>query len=262
MLRDIRIASQCSADWNRMSGDDRVRFCPGCRLNVYNFSAMTHADVETVVAAREGRLCARLYQRTDGTMLTQNCPAALREAIHRTSRVAASVFSAFLAVSPVLAAAAQQKQDAPLVQVKPFQAPVVLEGVDINEAVIAKAQVTLINESTGAVTTAETDSAGQIRVSGLIHGKYKISIIYPGFQAFQMKHISLPLKTPPQYQLKLGVLMGDVVAVPMSTQTAPISDRLSEPTNSTSTGFPMGVVIVQDNRDSFRKFFSRLRHHL
>jgi len=80
MLRDIRIASPCSADWNRMSGDDRVRFCPECQLNVYNFSALTHAEVEMVVAAREGRLCARFYQRTDGTMLTQNCPAGLREA--------------------------------------------------------------------------------------------------------------------------------------------------------------------------------------
>jgi len=245
-----------------MSGDDRVRFCPERQRNVYNFSAMTHAEVETLVAAREGRLCARLYQRTDGTMLTQNCPAGLREAIHRTSRVAASVFSAFLAVSPVLAAARQQKQDAPLVQIKPVQAPVILEVVDINEAVIAKAQVTLTSESTGAVTTAETDSAGQLRVSGLIHGKYKISIICPGFQALQSKHISLPLKTPHQYQLKLGLLMGEVVEVPMSAQTAPISNRLSEPTDSTATAFSMGVVIVQDNRNPFRKFFSRLRRHL
>ncbi len=87
-------------------------------------------------------------------MLTQNWPAGLRETIHRTSRVAASVFSAFLAVSPVLAAAGQQKQDAPPVQITPVQAPVILEVVDINEAVTPKAQVTLTNESTGAVTTA------------------------------------------------------------------------------------------------------------
>lgn len=48
VLRDIRIASPCSADWDRMCGDDRVRFCPECQLNVYNFSAMTPAEVETV----------------------------------------------------------------------------------------------------------------------------------------------------------------------------------------------------------------------
>jgi len=132
--------------------------------------------------------------------------------------------------------------------------------LDINEGFISKAQVTLTNESTGAVTTGETDSAGQLRVSGLIHGTYKISIIYPGFQAFQMKHISLPSKTPPHYQLKLGLLMDAIVEVPMNTQTTPISDRLSEPTNSTSTAFSMGV--VQDNGNPIRKFFSRLRHHL
>ena len=35
-----------------MPGDDRIRYCPECQLSVYNFSAMTRAEVETLVVAR------------------------------------------------------------------------------------------------------------------------------------------------------------------------------------------------------------------
>src|SRR5262245_30602687 len=39
-LARLRIASPCSADWDEMTGDDRVRFCGRCRKNVYNLSEM------------------------------------------------------------------------------------------------------------------------------------------------------------------------------------------------------------------------------
>ena len=37
---ELRVASPCSADWDRMQGNERVRYCPQCKLNVYNFAAM------------------------------------------------------------------------------------------------------------------------------------------------------------------------------------------------------------------------------
>lgn len=64
-----------------MEGDDRVRFCPECELNVYNLSAMTEEQALALVQEREGRLCVRFYQREDGTVLTSDCPVgAHREA--------------------------------------------------------------------------------------------------------------------------------------------------------------------------------------
>ena len=36
-LQDIRIASPCPADWDKMVGDERVRHCSECNFNVYNF---------------------------------------------------------------------------------------------------------------------------------------------------------------------------------------------------------------------------------
>lgn len=66
---ELRIASPCSADWDRMKGDERVRYCPECKLNVYNFDAMESAEIESLVRNREGRLCARFYARPTAPFL-------------------------------------------------------------------------------------------------------------------------------------------------------------------------------------------------
>src|SRR5437763_1363700 len=73
----IQIASPCTASWDAMKGDDKVRFCTDCRLHVYNLSAMGRREAEEVVRGHEGRLCVRFFQRPDGTVLTQDCPRGL-----------------------------------------------------------------------------------------------------------------------------------------------------------------------------------------
>jgi hypothetical protein len=80
LLQQLRIASPCSAAWEEMQGDDRVRFCEQCRLNVYNLSAMSSQEAAALVREKEGRLCARFYARKDGTMLVHNCPVGFRAA--------------------------------------------------------------------------------------------------------------------------------------------------------------------------------------
>lgn len=90
-LRNLKVASPCSADWDSMYGDDRVRFCGSCQLNVYNLSGMTRAEAERLIAAKEGRLCVRYYQRKDGTILTKDCPVGLAAVRRRLSRAASAV---------------------------------------------------------------------------------------------------------------------------------------------------------------------------
>jgi hypothetical protein len=80
-LDDIAIAEPCSASWDDMSGDERVRFCGDCNLNVYNFSAMSRSEAEELVRTTAGRVCARLHRRADGTVLTRDCPVGLRRAV-------------------------------------------------------------------------------------------------------------------------------------------------------------------------------------
>ena len=97
----VRVASPCSESWKKMEGDERKRFCARCQLNVYNLSALTIGELETLVKSTEGRLCGRLYQRGDGTALTRDCPVGLQRARIRLaaglSTAAALLCAVFLA---------------------------------------------------------------------------------------------------------------------------------------------------------------------
>jgi len=93
ILGRIKIASPCSADWNEMYGDDKRRFCGQCRLNVYYLPGMPSNEVEDLLLGSEGRVCVRLYERFDGTLITENCPVGLASARIRARRIATAVVS-------------------------------------------------------------------------------------------------------------------------------------------------------------------------
>ena len=95
-LDNVRVAAPCPADWHRMVGDERVRFCGQCSLNVYNLSGMSRREAEALISSAEGRLCVRFYRRADGTILTNNCPVGLRAIKRRVSRAAGATLSAVL----------------------------------------------------------------------------------------------------------------------------------------------------------------------
>ena len=95
-LDHVRIAAPCTADWNQMIGDERVRFCGQCSLNVYNLSSMTKSDAESLIARNEGRLCVRFYRRFDGSIITKDCPVGLSAIHRRVSYVARAISSSVL----------------------------------------------------------------------------------------------------------------------------------------------------------------------
>jgi hypothetical protein len=95
-LSKVRVASPCAADWDSMIGDERVRFCGQCELNVYNLAALTKAQAENLIVRTEGRLCVRFYRRRDGSILTQDCPVGLRALRQRMSRIRRAVASMLL----------------------------------------------------------------------------------------------------------------------------------------------------------------------
>lgn len=95
-LDRVGIAAPCKADWEQMIGTDRVRFCGQCNLNVYNLSSMTRVQAESLIAQTEGRLCVRFYRRTDGSILTRNCPVGLRVIQRRVSYLWKAVSAAVL----------------------------------------------------------------------------------------------------------------------------------------------------------------------
>jgi hypothetical protein len=101
-LKHVRVASPCKADWDEMIGTDRMRFCGQCSLNVYNLSAMTRDEAESLIAANEGRLCVRFYRRRDGSIITQDCPVGLRAVRARVSYWLKAVVAAVLTFSAAI----------------------------------------------------------------------------------------------------------------------------------------------------------------
>ena len=99
-LDDVRIASPCKADWSAMKGNDRVRFCAQCKLNVYDLSGMDRAEAEQLVRGAEGRLCVRFWRRADGTMITRDCPTGLNARQRRLAWVMLAVLALLSMAAP------------------------------------------------------------------------------------------------------------------------------------------------------------------
>jgi hypothetical protein len=95
ILKNIDVASPCSASWDDMVGDDRVRLCGSCEKNVYNFSEMSKDEVAKLLLESNYSICGQFYRRADGTILTDDCPLGLRlirQAYRKTcKRIAAAV---------------------------------------------------------------------------------------------------------------------------------------------------------------------------
>ena len=95
---EIRVASPCNARWNDMDGDERARFCGQCSKNVFNLSAMTRVQIETLVREKEGKFCGRFYRRPDGRMLTADCPSRLRRMRERLAQIGGALCALVLSV--------------------------------------------------------------------------------------------------------------------------------------------------------------------
>jgi hypothetical protein len=75
-----------------MEGGSRERHCQLCDKQVHNFAAMTPREIERLVLKSDGKLCARITRRDDGSLVTL-------EAQPRVSVAARVAVSASLALS-------------------------------------------------------------------------------------------------------------------------------------------------------------------
>jgi hypothetical protein len=101
-LSQIKVASPCRAPWDQMTGNDRARFCSYCQKNVYNLSALSRAEITALIQEKEGKLCARFYRRSDGTLLTADCPIGLRRLTRRLYGLKVAAAGMLLAAGTVL----------------------------------------------------------------------------------------------------------------------------------------------------------------
>jgi len=89
LLESVTIATPCTASWDEMIGDERARFCTHCQKDVFNLSALPRDEAEAFLRARTAEVCVRLYKRTDGTVLTSDCPVGVKRKRRRKAVVAA-----------------------------------------------------------------------------------------------------------------------------------------------------------------------------
>jgi len=186
MLERISIATPCSADWDDMPGTDQVRHCAQCDKNVYNLSAMTRRQAEALLRETEGHLCARLYRRADGTILTGNCPVGLRNLGRRISRAAGAAMSAMLTISSSTAA------HLPLFQIAQEQtAKAAISGTvqDQAKAGISHARIEVTQAGSQQKFVTQSDEVGDFRLGPLERGEYTIEVTVPGFLKFVRKAI-------------------------------------------------------------------------
>jgi len=94
-LDQLRVAKPCPADWSEMVGDDRVRHCSLCKLNVYNLSEMSREEASQLLLNKEGRLCVRYFSRPDGKLMTKDCPKGVQSHRRAFYRLLAGVAFAY-----------------------------------------------------------------------------------------------------------------------------------------------------------------------
>jgi hypothetical protein len=187
-----------------MSGDDRVRSCDLCNLHVYNIARLTRKEAESLIAGAEGRICARLYRRVDGTIITKDCPVGLRAIRRRVARTAGAVFATIVGLfSVVLGQKPSEKDKAACRQQVTISRSdsqteaAVISGtiLDPNGATIPGAVVTVVsNEKNGPTIKTKGDADGSFIVTPLPAGSYQLKVLAASFKSLVISDIKLAKK--------------------------------------------------------------------
>ena len=184
-LSNVRIASPCPADWEKMVGDERVRHCAECNLNVYNLSAMTERQVQELIAGSRGkRLCTRFYRRVDGTVLTQDCPWSLRAMGRNASRIAAGIIAAMMSIGVAFGKSNSQQLPSQVAANRQAKAGVWIMVVDPQGALVPGADVRLIGSNGKLAAHSKTSDSDALFFPPLPSGNYLLVIEEPGFSKF------------------------------------------------------------------------------
>jgi hypothetical protein len=216
-LDRLYVSSPCNADWETMPGNEQVRFCRQCSLNVYNISALTRKQAEKLIAETEGRLCAKLYRREDGTIITRDCPVGIRAIKRRVSNVANAALAAIVGIfaNQTSVWAEDNHKDckhytARIIRLQRTQTPSLILGTVYTELKegIPEAKVTIVNEETRREYTSVTNGEGKYRFSSLPAGSYSIIVESRGFAVFRKK--ALKINEDEALQLDITMQVGSV----------------------------------------------------
>jgi len=231
-LDNLRIASPCPVGWEQMTGDERTRLCQLCDLHVYNISEMSRKEAASLIAEREGgRICARLFRRTDGTIITRDCPVGLRAIRRRVSNTATAVFATVMTLCASVAGQKPEKADKnscpsqvkitrTIDEAQPAGAMALLI-LDVNGAVVPGADI-IVTQSSERLHSSDknvgpvrrqTNDEGRVVFTGLAPGNYdvKVEVESRGFMNFELQDLDVKAKEAIAINITLQVAQGGVV---------------------------------------------------
>lgn len=192
-INSLRVASPCTVGWETMSGDERVRHCNSCELNIYNITEMTKLEVEDLITKRKDRVCIRLYKRADGTVLTKDCPVGIRAYQKRVARFVGAALTTILGLFSVSFGQKEDKKSIDASKIKIVRTinqnqESVLSGVvsDSSGAVIPGVELRLYKEGSKEFLKVDSDDEGNYIFKDIPSGKY---ILEASFSNFGMKKI-------------------------------------------------------------------------
>jgi carboxypeptidase family protein/ankyrin repeat protein len=198
-LNNVTVPSPCTEDWNSMTGNDQIRFCKHCDLDVHNLSQMTRSQAQRLIDRSNGRLCVRYHHDSAGQPLTLPVRQKLHRIGQRTSRIAAGAFTATLSVTSAVAQNSTSSQSANWNPPNAAQqdtrwtlgSSIVGTITDQNGAVISGATIFLSNDDMSVSLYVSTDLNGQFKIESLQLGVYNLRIEAPGFAAEQTAAVYL-----------------------------------------------------------------------
>jgi len=192
-------------EWEQLAGDERVRFCAVCEKQVYNIAEMTRGEVEGLVRRTEGKFCAQLFHRGDGTVVTKDCGQWRGLRAGWMARAAGVGLSWWMSWG--FAGAQEKRTSEGLVQVEAARGAVAGQVVDPAGAVIPGARVELRRDDDGQLWVDQTGDGGMYRAVGLEPGKYDLRV---SAQSFKAERLRLEIKPGARVDLNVELQVGAV----------------------------------------------------
>jgi hypothetical protein len=221
----LGINSPCTADWNKMKGNDRIRYCEECKRYVHDFSRLPRRQVQDLIAASPGRICARLTYNEDDSVIFLDSRTLSRSESQKASPLATAIVTAMITIStgialPVFASPpvtssivqGELRKDSKDKKTEGQTASIAGTVQELTGDPIPGAIIMIVNEKTGEAQTGTSNSKGGFRFSNLQSGRYTTQIEASGFQPFTNQKLyvydgqeqTLDIKLAPRIAL-LGV---------------------------------------------------------
>lgn len=217
-VNKLSVAKPCSMSWENMSGDEKTRLCNACDMNIYNLSKMTSQEITSLIQNREGRLCGRIYKRTDGTVMTKDCPVGLRAYRKKISHFAGAAFTAILSLFSVGFGQTDSKtvikKETTITRQNNQNQESILFGTIMDQfgALVPNAEIIITGNDNEFKATFRSSDNGEFKISIPINGTYKFEVKSAGFESYIIEKLKINKNEDIKLSINLQV-SGEVVGI-------------------------------------------------